>query len=97
MAPQFRESNPEPARRKNAKSKLKLILGSNYQGWNVSENIIAVKNLSSEPWEFGYAVGASRPSRLAASAHNCTFCPERNSKPESKCTADLGDRYSPSG
>jgi hypothetical protein len=56
---------------------LKLILGSNFRGWNVSENIIAEKNLSNGPWEFGYAFGASRPLKLAASAHRCTFCLER--------------------
>ena len=44
---------------------------------NISENIIAEKNLSNEPWEFGYAGGASRPLSLAVSAHNCTFCGEK--------------------
>src|SRR5262249_26696139 len=33
----------------------KLILSSNFKGWNVAENIIVEKNLSNEPWEFGYA------------------------------------------
>ena len=36
----------------------KLILSSNFNGFNISENIIAEKNVSNEPWEFGYAVGA---------------------------------------
>lgn len=52
----------------------KLILSSNVKGWNFSENFIAEKNLKNEPWEFGYAVGASRPLTLAAGAHACTFC-----------------------
>ena len=56
---------------------LKLILGSNYHGWNISENFIGEKNLAAEPWEFGYAWAISRPLRLAASAHRCTFCAER--------------------
>ena len=56
---------------------LKLILGSNFKGWNLSENIVAEKNLQGDPWEFGYAWGASRPLALAAKAHNCTFCPEK--------------------
>jgi hypothetical protein len=36
---------------------MKLILSSNFNGFNVSENFIAEKNLTNEPWEFGYAVG----------------------------------------
>lgn len=55
---------------------LKLILGSDVAGWNISENLIAVKNLSGEPWEFGYAVGASRPLAFAASPRACRFCAE---------------------
>jgi hypothetical protein len=56
---------------------LKLILGSNFKGWNLSENIIAEKNLGGGSWEFGYAWGASRPLALAVKAHDCTFCPEK--------------------
>jgi hypothetical protein len=52
----------------------KLILSSNARGWNFSENFIAEKNLSNEPWEFGYALGASRPLSLLASARACVFC-----------------------
>jgi hypothetical protein len=55
---------------------LKLILSSTFKGWNVSENVIAVKNLAGEPWEFGYAWGFSRPLALAASAEHCTWCAE---------------------
>jgi len=55
---------------------LKLILSSNFKGWNVSENFISEKAFSSEPWEFGYALGASRPLKLAATAKPCTFCRE---------------------
>src|SRR5260370_8412377 len=53
---------------------LKLILSSNTKGGNFSENIIAEKNLSNEPWEFGYALAASRPLALKGSATRCTFC-----------------------
>ncbi len=56
---------------------LKLILGSNTHGWNISENFIAEKNFAGDPWEFGYAFGVSRPLRLAASAHECAFCAEK--------------------
>ncbi|MGB6973294.1 MAG: hypothetical protein WBD67_01290 [Terracidiphilus sp.] len=52
----------------------KLILSSNAKGWNFSENFISEKNLKNEPWEFGYALGASRPLSLAARARACTFC-----------------------
>jgi hypothetical protein len=56
---------------------LKLILGSNTHGWNISENFIVEKNLAGDPWEFGYAFAASRPLQLAARAGECTFCPEK--------------------
>lgn len=55
----------------------KLILSSQARGWDISENFIAEKALNEgEPWEFGYAVGASRPLTLAARARGCVFCPE---------------------
>jgi len=57
---------------------LKLILGSNVRGWNISENFIVEKNVEHpDPWEFGYAVGFSRPLQLAANAHECVFCREK--------------------
>lgn len=56
---------------------LKLILSSNTHGWNISENFIAEKALNeSEPWEFGYALGASRPLSLTAGSKACVFCRE---------------------
>lgn len=56
---------------------MKLILSSNVRGWNISENFITEKPLNkSETWEFGYALGASRPLAMAASARNCIFCRE---------------------
>ena len=56
---------------------MKLILGSNIHGWNVSENFIAEKDLNeSEPWEFGYAVGVSRPFAFKVSPSPCVFCRE---------------------
>lgn len=54
----------------------RLILSSDYEGWNISENFIGEKNLGHDPWEFGYAVGASRPLRLAATSSPCNFCRE---------------------
>jgi hypothetical protein len=52
----------------------KLILSSYLRGWNVSENFIAEKNVRHEPWEFGYALGISRPLSLVASGNSCKFC-----------------------
>jgi hypothetical protein len=62
---------------KQREFELKLILGGNVRGWNISENFIAEKNVSGNPWEFGYAFGVSRPLQLAARAGECTFCPEK--------------------
>jgi hypothetical protein len=58
-------------------AELKLILSSNVKDWNLSENFIAEKNLGHEPWEFGYAIGATRPLRSAGSGRACTFCAEK--------------------
>lgn len=53
----------------------RLILSSHARGWDISENFIAEKALNeSEPWEFGYALGVSRPLVLAARARACAFC-----------------------
>ncbi len=54
---------------------MKLLLSSTFKGWNVAVNPIVTKNLlPSEPWEFAYAVGASRPLALKASPNRCNFC-----------------------
>ena len=58
-------------------AELKLILSSNVKDWNISENFITEKNLGHAPWEFGYAVGATRPLRSAASGRDCSFCAEK--------------------
>jgi len=72
---------------------LKLILSSNWKGWNFSENMIAVKNVNNSPWEFGYALGASRPLALKASAQRCTFCREKFAAGV-EMYGGLGDRHS---
>jgi hypothetical protein len=89
----FLESNADTRQDKERELELKLILGSNYRGWNIGENIIAEKNLSHVPWEFGYALGVSRPLSLSASAYNCTFCGERF-QAGVEMYGGLGDRYS---
>jgi hypothetical protein len=78
---------------KMREAELKLILSSNFKGWNVSENIIAEKNLAGTPWEFGYAVGASRALALAVSAKPCKFCRE-NFALGAEMYGGLGERYS---
>ena len=78
---------------KKREAELKLILSSNFKGWNLSENIIAEKNLKNEPWEFGYALGASRPLSLTASPDPCRLCRE-NFSAGAEMYGGLGDRYS---
>jgi len=71
------ELNGETRREHQHEAELKLILSSNLKAWNISENFISEKDLSHAPWEFGYAVGATRPLRTAASESPCTFCAEK--------------------
>lgn len=70
------DPNSEARQEHKHEIETKLILSSNFKGWNISENFIGEKNLAHEPWEFGYAVGASRPLRLAAMPQPCNFCLE---------------------
>lgn len=72
---------------------LKLILSSTVKGWNFSENVLAAKNLSNHPWEFGYALGASHPLAMKASATRCSLCPQ-NFVAGVEMYGGLGDRHS---
>jgi hypothetical protein len=76
VASDFDEPNSELRQEVERELELKLILSSGVRGWNISENLIAVKNLAGEPWEFGYAFGVGRPLALEASPERCTFCRE---------------------
>jgi hypothetical protein len=87
------DPNAEVRHEKKREVELKLILGRNFHGWNISENIIAEKNLSNEPWEFGYAWAVSRPLKLAASARDCIFCGEKF-QAGIEMYGGLGDRHS---
>ena len=71
---------------------LKLILSSTFKGWNFTQNTLAAKNLSNDPWEFGYALGASRPLALKASAKRCALCLQ-NFIAGIEMYGGLGDRY----
>lgn len=68
-------TNAEGREEHEHEGELKLILSSNVHDWNISENFIAEKNLGHDPWEFGYAVAASRP--LATIYRDCTFCVQK--------------------
>ena len=89
----YGDSNAVARREHDHEIEFKLLLSSTYKGWNFVENTIAAKNLSNDPWEFGYALGASRPLKLKASAKRCNFCRE-NVIAGVEMYGGLGDRYS---
>ena len=73
----------------------KLLLSKSFKGWNVAVNPLFTKNMSpSEPWEFGYAMGASHPLALKASPNECNFCRE-NFILGAEMYGGLGDAVSP--
>jgi hypothetical protein len=72
----------------------KVLLSKSFNGWNFAENTLFVKNVTGgNPWEFGYAVGASRFLALKASSEHCNFCGE-NFIAGVEMYGGLGDRYS---
>lgn len=72
----------------------KLILSSNVRGWNISENMIAEKDVNqSNPWEFGYALAGARLLATAGGARPCTFC-RQNIGAGAELFGGLGTRYS---
>jgi hypothetical protein len=85
-------TNAEARAEKLRELEFKLILSSNFKGWNLAENVIAEKNLGGGDWEFGYAIGANRPLALAASPRDCTLCPE-NIRVGLELYGGLGDRH----
>ncbi len=89
-------SVPNALARKEHKHELefKLLLSKTFKGWNIAENTLAAKSIvGSNPWEFGYAIGASRPLALKASAKRCSFCRE-NFVAGVEMYGGLGDRHS---
>ena len=72
----LKELNSEARLQKKREVEAKLILGSYWKGWTVAENFIAEKNVKHDPFEFGYAVGISRPLAFAARAERCNLCRE---------------------
>lgn len=69
------ETNADARQDHEHEGELKLIRSSYIHDWNISENFIAEKNFGHDPWEFGYAVGASRP--LSTAFRQCTFCAQK--------------------
>ena len=88
----FNENNNVLRADKLREMELKLILSSDAKGWNFSENIITEKNLDNSPWEFGYALAASRPLRLRGAASPNAFSPQ-NFTAGAEMYGGLGDRY----
>lgn len=69
--------NAQAQRTLDHELEFKLLLSKNFRGWNVAVNPLATKNLlPSNPWEFGYAIGTSRPLALSASPNQCNVCRE---------------------
>lgn len=87
----FLTPNAEARREHIHEIELKLLLSSTVKGWNFAENILAAKDLSHSPWEFGYAIGASRPLGLKGSATPCSFC-RQNFVVGAEMYGGLGDR-----
>ena len=86
--------NGEARKEHNHELEFKLLLSKTFKGWNVAQNTIATKNVTGgNPWEFGYAIGASRPLALKASPKRCSLCPE-NFIAGIEMYGDLGDRRS---
>ncbi len=86
--------NAVARREHNHELEFKLLLSKNFKGWNIAENTLAAKNLTGgNPWEFGYAIGASRPLALKASVQRCNFCRE-NFVAGVEMYGGLGDRQS---
>ncbi len=89
----YAESNAVLRKEHDHELEFKLLLSGTHKGWNFTENTIATKNLSDVPWEFGYAIGASRPLALKASAKRCSFC-RQNFIAGAEMYGGLGDRHS---
>jgi hypothetical protein len=84
-------SNSFLRKQHNHEVEAKVLLSSTHKGSNFSENTLAAKNLSNSPWEFGYAIGFSRPLTLNASAKRCSWCPQ-NFIAGAEMYGGLGDR-----
>ena len=74
-APLANQTNAELSQTNAHELEGKLILSSNVAHWNVAENIIVERNLTeNEGFEFGYALGLSRPLTTIGLGTACRFC-----------------------
>jgi hypothetical protein len=89
----YADANAALRREHNHELEFKVLLSGTHKGWNFTENTLAAKNLSNNPWEFGYAIGASRPLALKASANRCSLC-RQNFIAGAELYGGLGDRHS---
>ncbi len=89
----YAERNAVLRQEHNHELEFKLLLSGTHKSWNFTENTLAAKNLANHPWEFGYAIGASRPLALKASAKRCSFC-RQNFIAGAEMYGGLGDRHS---
>jgi hypothetical protein len=78
MLPQWQTEPQTPS----SSADIPPSLHTTYRGYlsqahtHLSENFIAEKNLAHAPFEFGYALGVSRPLAMAASPERCNLCLE---------------------
>ena len=70
------DPNREARLEKKRELEAKLLLGSYFKGFTLAENLIVEKNVRHAPFEFGYAVGISRPLALQARPGPCQLCAE---------------------
>jgi hypothetical protein len=76
-APDVESPNSDLQGTKNHELEGKLILSSTVRDWNIAGNFITEKNVSrGEGFEFGYALGLSRPLATLATGTSCRFCRE---------------------
>ncbi len=64
----------ERSSKPNTSLNWRLILSSDVEGLNYFKSSSPKKLNKSEPSEFRYALGLSRPLRISASPKPCTFC-----------------------
>jgi hypothetical protein len=86
----FTDRNALAAKTREHEIETKLILSRDQNGWDFSGNVLAAKELRDEPWQFGYALGVSRPLSIADSEDKCDFC-RRNINPGLELYGGLGD------
>ncbi len=72
---------------------MKLIVSRDHKGWNFAGNVMAAKDLTGEPWEFGYSLGTSRPLSTAEKDKHCVFC-RRSISARLEFYGGLGDAHS---